>query len=300
MFFLGNSFFSDGKSMRTTPSNVSSIIQIKLQNGIYDELYVTKDATIPYTTTINQDWNYDTILHALFNGNLRAGNVDFQLAQVSSLRIKRRKKNEYEWTTIFEVPITKEEDLRFTKFDRYAQSGVEYEYISVPVLNNVEGNGSGNTVLSEFEGIFVLGYDKGFNTVLHTGITSQKNRPTAIINTIDRKYPYVVSNGMNNYYSGTTTGMFLETETDNFTWKYYDGWKHRQDLMEFLCDGRPKILKHYDGRIWMITVTGTPSEAVQDQNDIVITSFDWVETDDINSTNALYNNGFSDVNIEGR
>lgn len=298
--FLGNSFFGNQKSMRTTPSSIKNIVQIKLTNGVYDELYVTKDMNLAYSTNINQVWDYNTVLHALFNGNLRAGNVDFQLSQINTVRIKRRKVGDYEWTTIFEIPITKESDLRFTKYDKFAQSGINYEYVSVPVLNNVEGNSSSNTVLSEFEGIFIIGQDKSFNTILKTGVTQQKNRPSSIINTIDRKYPFVISNGLNNYYSGTASGMFLEVDSDDLTWKYYDGWKYRNNLMDFLCDGTPKILKHYDGRIWMISVTGTPSEAVQDQNDIVITSFDWVEIGDTESTNDMYNNGFRDVNIEGR
>jgi len=300
MVFLGNSFFLGQKCMRTTPSSISHIVKIKLQNGMFDEVYIGKDTNTTYTTDINPTWDYNTLLHAFFNGNLYAGNVDFQLSQVSSIRIKRRVTGEYEYTTLFEIPIKVESDLRFTRYDRLAQSGIQYDYISVPVLNNVEGNSSVKSVLSQFEGVFIVGKDQTFNTILNVAITSQKNRPSSIINTIDRKYPYVVSNGLNNYYSGTTTGMFLETETDNFTWKYYDGWKHRADLMDFLCDGKPKILKHYDGRIWMISVVENPTETVQEQNDIVITSFNWTESDDYNSTNALYNGGFIEVNVEGR
>jgi len=300
MVFLGNSFFSGQKSLRTTPTNTVELVNVKIENGIYDELYITKNTDLTYSTAITSEWDYNTILHAFFNGTLFAGNVNYMLSQVNSIRVKRRITNTYEWTTLFEVPITKESDLRFTRYDRFAQSGIVYDYASIPVLNNVEGNISSTSVLSEFEGVFIVGKDQTFNTILKTGIVSQKNRPSSIVTTIGRKRPYVISNGTTNYYSGTTTGMFLETESDNLTWKYTDGWTHRKELMEFLCDGKPKILKYYDGRIWFVSITGSPSEATQDQNDIVITSFEWNETYDYNSTNDLYNSGLIDVNIEGR
>jgi hypothetical protein len=70
--------------------------------------------------------------------------------------------------------------------------------------------------------------------------------------------------------------------------------------MNFLCDGTPKILKHRDGRIWMISTTGTPNETPQDVPEIENTSFDWVEIGSVDSTNDLYNNGFINVNIEQR
>ena len=79
--------------------------------------------------------------------------------------------------------------------------------------------------------MFIIEKEQAFNTILDVEIQSQKNRPT--VNTIDRKYPYVVSNGQNNYYSGSASGVFIELDYDNCQFKTKEGWKYRENLMEF-------------------------------------------------------------------
>ena len=163
------------------------------------------------------------------------------------------------------------------------------------MINDVDGDGKIATVLSEFDGIFIVEKEQGFNTILEVDIQAQKNRPSALVNTIERKYPFVVSNGKNNYYSGSTSGVFIEFDYDACQFKVKEGWQYREQFMEFLQNGNPKILKHDDGRMWLVTIVDNPSESASEHPDKVITSFNWAETGDCNSGSDLYNNNFIDV-----
>lgn len=299
MFVSGLTFCGAKYTLDSTPTNVSNINLVTIKNGIYDDLYISKNTNREYAPTIPTQWDFNTMLYASFENSLNAGNVDYVISEITLIRVKRRVKNTFTWITLFEVPISGESDIHFERFDFYAQSGVEYEYALIPVINGIEGNINVNSVLSEFEGIYIIEKEQAFKTILDVSVQSQKNRPNAVVNTIDRKYPYVISNGKNNYYSGTATGVFIELDYDTCQWKVDEGWKYREGLMEFLQNGQPKILKHEDGRMWLVMIVDNPSESASEHPDKAVTTFNWVETGDCKSSHDLYDNGLIDVDIEG-
>lgn len=301
LLFTGRSFCAGRNTIDWTPSDLSHIHIATIQNGVYDELHITKNVSENYTTAISNEWNYDTILHALFQGDLHAGNVHYTAEEVTCVRIKRRQTNTFEWITLYEVPIHIADDFKFERFDRYARSNVEYEYALVPVIDRIEGNLNVNTVFSEFDGIFICEKDLLFHTTMNVDIQAKKNRPAATIATINRRYPFVISNGNNNYYSGTASGTFMNVLDNQFClYDYQNGWKYRSDMMEFLCNGRPKILKYDDGRMWLVQVVGTPTENTGQHETMPITSFDWTEIEDCESSHALFISGLGETDIEGR
>lgn len=295
MIFLGRTFCGARNTLDCTPTNVDNINLITIRNGIYDETYASRNTDRNYETTIPATWDYNTAIHAYFENNLNGGNVGFILSQVSSIKVKRRVLNTFEWVTLFEIPVSSIEDLYFERFDKYAQSGVIYEYSLVPVINGVEGTAYNNSVLSEFDGIFIIEKDRAFNTFVEVDMQEQKNKPNAVINTIDRKYPYVVNNGQNNYYSGTVSGAFIQFDHDVCQFKVDKGWEYREDLMDFLQNGKPKILKHYDGRMRLISIVDNPTESASEHPDKAVTTFNWVEIGDYKSNRDLYDNNFIDV-----
>ena len=68
-------------------------------------------------------------------------------------------------------------------------------------------------------------------------------------------------------------------------------------MKNWLSNKKPKILKFYDGRIWLISVTGGITDAGDSINDLRKISFDWVEIGKPNSE-TLYNCALSDVGRE--
>ena len=106
-----------------------------------------------------------------------------------------------------------------------------------------------------------------------------------------------VSCGGANYYSGSASGTFIALDIKNHSWKVDDGVNYRQKLMAFLCNGKPKILKYRDGRIWIIGITDNPSESEQNHPDKIQTSFSWTQIGEANDFDDLYYNGFIDWEV---
>lgn len=293
MLFLGTTFFSAKNSADRTPSAVDDINYLRLKAGIYDNLFISKNPDFDLNN--KDDWDFDTVLHARFKDSLNAGNVDWTLDTIDSVFIKRRKKGNYNWVYLFEIPIDELEDFNFERYDDYVASRQEYEYAIVPKLNNVEGNYNVNSVYAEFQGIFVVAKDRIFNTVLEPEVQTQKNHSISVINTMNSKYPFTVSQSLNNFYSGTASGVFVEVDKNGCKFLFEDSYKYRHEFLEFLANGRAKILKLWDGRIWMVVVSDNPVEN-QDSNTLKFTtSFGWTEIGDTESNHDLYNNGFTDV-----
>ena len=296
MIFCGRTFCSARNTLNYTSTNIPDIKVVRLQNGIFDDLYITKNVSSEYTNIIPKEWDFDTILYAKFENNLLAGNVNFAISQVDSVLIKRKVENTGSWMTLFEITIQDIEDFNFARLDKYVRANVKYEYALVPMLNGSEGELNINSILSEFEGIFIMEKDITYGSIIDISMTSSKNRPTAVINTIGSKYPYVISNGNNNYYSGTTSAKFIRTDTNTYNWDYYNSWKYREDVMDFLCNGKPKLLKHFDGRMYIVVIEGNPSQSEESSNYVPQTTFNWYETGDAESTQDLYDNNLIDYN----
>lgn len=294
-------------ALAPAPTNINGIDFMVLTNAIFNELYVSTryddfGSEIPA-------WDYDTIMHAKFNGNLHAGNVDYYPEEVEFMRIKRRIKGTYEWVNLFEIDIEKAEDFKFERFDKYARGNTTYEYAMVPVIRQIEGgkDKEGNIniceVKSEFNDVFISEKDVSFHSQVEVTWNTAKNHPTLVVAPINRKYPYVFGNGNANYYSGSLSAVWVELDklcelTNDMSWDdaygmvWQNGWEYRNRLMGFLCNGKAKILKMPDGRMWMVAITETPTESVSLHNNTPTTTFQWVEIADCESGADLYDNDF--------
>lgn len=311
--FISGSLVND--ALAPIPTSINGIDFMVLTNAIYNELYVSNryddfGSEIPA-------WDYDTIMHAKFNGNLHAGNVDYYPEEVEYMRIKRRVKGTYEWVNLFEIRIEKSEDLKFEKFDKYARGNTMYEYAMVPVIRQIEGGNDkeGNVniceVKSEFYDTFLSEKDISFHTQVEVSLSLNKNHPTLVVAPIHRKYPYVFGNGNANYYSGSISAVWVELDklcdyAQEMSWNdaygivWRNNWDYRNRLMEFLCNGKPKILKMPDGRMWMVAITETPTESVSFHNDAPTTTFQWTEIADCESGADLYSNGFTVIDSNAK
>lgn len=296
MIFCGRSFCGARDTLDYTSTSIPNIKVVKLQNGIFDDLYITKNVNMKYTNQIQSEWDFDTILYAKFENNLLAGNVNFAIEQVDSVVIKRQVVGTGNWITLFQIPIQSIEDFNFSRLDKYARSNIEYEYALIPVLNGSEGEMNINSIFSEFDGVFIMEKDITYGTIIDISMSTSKNRPSSTVNTIDSKYPYVVTNGNNNYYSGTTSAVFIRATTNTYDWNFYDSWQYREDLMDFLCNGKPKLLKHFDGRMYIIAIVDNPTQDESTSNFYPVTSFNWVEIGNAESSQDLYDNNLIDYN----
>lgn len=297
MIFLGYAFAGGIYSLDSTPITQRDNTSIVISNGIFGELYATSK-TEGYSTVIPEDWSFDTLFHARFDGNLLAGNVNFAASEVKLLRLKRRIKGKSQWTTIYEQIIKSAEDFSFEWLDKTARANTTYEYTIVPVFDKVEGSLFTNEITTDFNGLFIMDKDNIFATELDVVISEKRNKPRNIITTINRKYPYVISNGSNDYDSGSVSAQWLEYDYRDDSWDNDNRYDYVRNLKDFLNNGSAKLLKYEDGRMWLIDISS--SEIVDSEDDgrlQVHTSFDWVEIGDCDSGVDLYYNNLIDAEV---
>lgn len=294
---------ADRNTVSFTPTSVNNITFILLKNGVYDCLYITKETSSEPSMDCPAGWDHDTIFHTDFSNSTNAGNVDWNLKSVSHLLVKRRDVSKFKWTTIAVKEIHKLEDFSdgIKGNDYTAASNVTYEYAVVPALHGVEGLYNTAFVDSKFESIFLVEKNQIFGTPATDGFCDTTRRiPSSVIETINNKYPTYVRNTIANYDKGTCKGKFIELDEDDCNFVVADAARvpYQRKIMDFIADGMPKILKHFDGRIWLIVITGDPTDTADETYSNRNISFEWAEIGNYESERDLYYTGLSDISEE--
>ena len=293
--FCGYNLSSDINSMDSVPTVVNGINFIKIENAIYDHFDITSDTSLTYSESI-PSWTYYTELDCNFEKNISGGNVTFTLDQITSVKVKRRKKGTFDWITLKEIPISTYEELTFVIKDYLAPAIEDFEYAIVPTLNGVEGNYIVNSILSKFNGVFITDGESTYK--LYSGVTfsnQSRSNETGVLNPIGSKYPIVISNSSMNYNSGTTQGKILGKNYDETrVLNRIDISSQTRDFINFLKNGKSKILKDWNGNIYMVSIIGDITNTSDLVSGISTISFNWVEQGKYDVQIDLYNNGFLD------
>jgi len=298
MIFLGYAFAGGKYSVDPTPINQEDTTVIKVSNGVVGDLFATNE-DLTYSTDIPSTWNFYTIMHGKFSGNLLAGNIDFAVSEVTSLRVERRKKGLTAWTILLEQTVTTVDDLKILYYDKTARANTTYEYAIVPMFDQVEGTKYSKEVTTDYQGLSIVDSENVFSTELDVSISKKRNKPRAVIVPINRKYPFTVSNGANNYSSGSISAQWLEYDPETDDWDKDSGNTFVDSLEDFLNNGLPKLIKYQDGRMWLVSVTSPEITETEDENHLQIhTSFEWTEIGDCDSISDLFDNGLlSNVSV---
>lgn len=294
---LNYNFLSDGNSVDPMPTNITNITTSKLQNGIYDAFYLTKDINSPYSTEIPTQWDFNTVLLANFNGNLSAGNIDQTIETLDAIRVKKRIKGTFDWTTLKEYKVTYVGDLSFSFIDNLSKNNTEYEYAWIPVLKNgTEGGYTVTEVLSNFNGVYITDADSIYKFVANVAYgQTQRVQQIGTFEPYGRKYPVYVSNGMINYEQGSMNATLIGDYLDSGVIDRQKIVDEKNSLFDFLTNKRAKILKDYNGNYWLVIITGNPT--VEYDNNygmgVVTTNFQWSEVGDANNPSDMKSVGLS-------
>lgn len=299
--FLNYNFFADGDALNTTPSSVDNITNVKLTNSIFDHFNVTKNTSTVVSTSIPTEWDYDTIMNASFNNNIDAGNVNYLINQISSIKIKRRKQGDFDWLTLATIPINRVEDLSFIFNDLLNQDNVTYEYALVPIIGEIEGQYLINSIMSQFNGVFIGNAETIYKFLYEVKYSSnQRNQQVGVFQVLGQQYPIVVANGALSYESGNVTATILNDDFEKTgIIDRAEIVKQKDALKNFLTDKKPKILKDWNGNIWLCIVNSNIDVSYKEGTGmgIPVISFDWTEIGESNNQQSLYNNGIlSEVN----
>lgn len=295
--FLGKTFAASNNALNPPLKDIDMVQSVTIANSIFDELYITTDVIDPrsFDGIVSIFWDFNTRLHALFKGNLFAGNVEFATDYVEKIRIKKKTAHDLNFQTIYEKEIKNPEDFTFKLMDYFEPVG-EIEYMYVAVIAGVENRTSINKVQSKFSSYFLCERDAAYPMCIDRHFTKQLNQNIAIVNTWGRKYPLVVKNGSIKYYSGSISCTFVERQ--GFQYDFDGSWNYRNLIYDFLTNGNPKILKDNMGNIYMVAITGDAITEDSDHPLHVISNFEITECGDAYYVGDLYDNNFIDTDTD--
>ena len=305
MFICGNNFVGGQLACALTPTGIENINYVELKNGIYDELYITKATDFELSDEFPQEWDFDTILWAKFNGNTNAGNVDWDLDNISHIILKSRTDGNFQWKTIVVKEVNNIDDFVINYPDYFVASGQPVEYAVVPIsYGSLEGTYATTKITSKFVKMFLIEGNEVWGTEITDGYCdTTRNIPSSNVELLHSKYPIFVRNTIANYDTGNCKGSFVPLDEDSCQFAFdseqdYERIKYQRKFMDYICDSIPKILKLPDGRLWLVQVTPNPTDtASQTYNNREI-SWSWVEIGNVNSEEDLYYLGFSNVESE--
>ena len=162
--------------------------------------------------------------------------------------------------------------------------------MAVPVTDDIEQVSASTKVVSEFEGAWLMDKDTSYYVGLEpkvTGVT--RNQEAAVETTLGSKYPIVFYGSEANYYNGNFSGVIIKWEQATDMFDFDGSVDYRETFINWLTNKKPKVLKMYDGRAWLINVNGNISYSDDEHPDKVERSFDFIETGDLNSSDDMKN-----------
>ncbi len=296
MNILGCTFLGADYSYSPTPTNVEGITEMRIQHGEYDTVGITKDSDMVELFDIDPIWNHNTILLATYDSNINAGNLDFTLENTSDIIIKRREKGTYKWITIMHKEIKKIEDFNILFWDYFFKNNTTYEYACVGLQKGAQSDYKIHEIKGQFMGQFICDKEHIYGTPFDIGScnTSRVHYMTKK-ESLSHKYPSSYTNSNANYDTGSASGYFLKLDPANCTFYPEDSLDYRKEITNFLSDNKPKLLRHEDGRMWLINIDGEITDSMDGHYLHRITDFNWYESGDYNSEKDLYDSGLSDV-----
>lgn len=299
MLFLGTTFFGARYTLDPSPTMAKNIKKIYIENGAFDQLFVSKNPDLK-VENVYDEWDYDTILNAKFDDKtVNAGNSGFSLSNTDYVLIKCREVGTFNWIPLYAIKIEKIEDFKVSKKDFFRPSNKDYEYMVVSVCNGIENTYTTETIHSEFNGMYVCDKDNIYGTLYNMDdLDSTRPSSSSTLSLYNSRYPCVTSNSISNYEQGSIAGDFIKFDQENLEIDISGGIDYRNNIKDWLFNRKPKILKFYDGRIWLISVSGDISDTTDGHNNLRKIGFDWVEIGNVNDAETLYDCGLSDVGKE--
>ncbi|KEK23937.1 hypothetical protein [Bacillus gaemokensis] len=265
-----------------TPICTDHMDELQLNEGIYDEAFVTLDTNVVDSTAKPTNWTLQTLMDAKFTGDLDAGSIGADGFKVTKILLYRSVVGTFKWEAVAEFDYDPEYNV-YDYVDRYTENGALYQYAIVPVANEVLGDKLiSDEVKSEYEGIFLTDKyeNKRFEYDIQLGDITY-NQSSSVNQPIDGQFPIVVF-GNSNYRSGNLSVLPLSNNTVALAGGAIDKLAeqvNRQDWVDFLNNGKAKVLR-MDSGVLMLVVTQNANVQHKEGDllrDLANISFDFLE-----------------------
>ena len=241
------------------------------------------------------------------------GNIELSYhIPITNLLVKRQDVDDVSggWLTLYSQPITQASDMDFTFIDFLNQYGKTYKYALVPLLTQtqsgveveVEGGYTvSDEVQSVFDGVFIADSTGSQKCKANVGYGNvDMNQVVGSITPIGAKYPIIITNSHNQYHNGSISGTIVPDDYYfNGNLSRIDMVKKRNELEQFLTNKRVKVIKDWNGNIWLVMIVGNVSCTFNNNYGMGIVSFstNWTEVGDPTNQQDLQATGL--INVGG-
>ena len=232
-------------------------------------------------------------------GNSRLINDPFAISGIDySYTVYYRKSDEYKSSdktgaVLVWVPSHRTSVIKLAPNEDFIRGDYKIDKLDLPTLNvnyitssvSVMGVGSEN--------------NQKYISIISPDTTIQKNKETAIVTTIGSKMPYIISNGEADYYTGSSSGVFVPYRCEDCDFDYTEARKYKNELNDFLSTSVPKLLKSYEGYGYIIGVS-LASEQSKEHRNLIHTSFEWTQIGDLRDMGDINEYRIGEDNIFNR
>lgn len=267
------------------PAQVSEDVRLELYDATYDEINIRNYTNLEAETALEdlatdkQPWQPNNMMLAKFNGNLEAGSIDLNGMIIEKLALKRRKAGTVTWETIKIIDYDSSQVI-YSLIDKIVESQEAYEYAIVPMAGTLEGSHVPHEIFVEYDDCFLLDQSSTFRLYYALNLGEiQTIIPNSTLEPLGgTRFPIVIYSGDLRYKAGNISCSLIAGKELN----YAADKVLRNNVMDFLCNKKPKILKHGSGEFLLITIVGTP--IIQPDNGapgLYDVEFEFVECGDI-------------------
>lgn len=241
------------------------------------------------------------------------GNIELSYhIPITNLLVKRQDVDDVSggWLTLYSQPISQASDMDFTFIDFLNQYGKTYKYALVPLLTQtqsgveveVEGGYTvSNEVQSVFDGVFIADSTGSQKCKANVGYGNvDMNQVVGSITPIGAKYPIIITNSHNQYHNGSISGTIVPDDYYfNGNLSRIDMVNKRNELEQFLTNKRVKVIKDWNGNIWLVMIMGNVSCTFNNNYGMGIVDFstNWTEVGDPTNQQDLQATGL--INVGG-
>lgn len=287
-------FYGDDESATFETTNiVNNFYRIELKSAIIDELFIDETTNNLFNFD-REEWSYETVALAKFQGNLEAGNITNNDTPIEYIKFRKRKVDTLLWQdiAIFTFDVL-QQIYEYT--DRVVQATEEFEYMIIPITSSVTGSFVTSRIQCDFESTFLVDKSNSYQLLYNLEYSDIENvLPSTTIETYS-KYPTVVY-GQSEYSKSSIKTLIISDYSISGEIDKRQERLNRENMMRFLNNRKPKILKDGSGRYYLISILGgireTPNNNLSQS--ISEINFNWVEIGDAQNETDLKNNGLID------
>lgn len=294
------------------PSTITSLAEANTWlSNLSEPLVLTETLDTPQTYQLTPQ----QIQTLIGQNNVWSEQGDIELAYhipITNLLVKRQDVDDVSgsWLTLYSQPITQASDMDFTFIDFLNQYGKTYKYALVPLLTQtqsgveveVEGGYTvSDEVQSVFDGVFIVDSTGSQKCKANVGYGNvDMNQVVGSITPIGAKYPIIITNSQNQYHNGSISGTIVPDDYYfNGNLSRIDMVDKRNELEQFLTNKRAKIIKDWNGNIWLAMIMDNVSCTFNNNYGMGIVNFNtnWVEVGDPTNQQDLQATGL--INVGG-